>query len=162
MGDRTEMSGFLYEVPKGKAKLVAYVLEEWGVTRDWDEGVGSSDWDAAVVRDCIEAGIQFTDTQWGCGRGHELAKELKDLGVTFEFHEDPKYEWMGDLHMFHPELGEFYALCDADGEVQISAHVILELEKKYPKVSGRWVRLRELLGADYIEAFRKLLRKEET
>ena len=161
MGDRTNMSGYLHMVPKGKAKKVAALLEEEGVAQDWDSYQRSPAWDAQTVRYIMENDIQFTDDQWTCGAGHDLAKKLRKLGVAFEFHEDPKYEWMGDLHMYHPELGQFYSTCDADGEVQISATEVSDLEKKYPKAGSRWVKLRERLGLDYHEAYFKLVRAEE-
>ena len=161
MGDSTNMSGFLYSVPKGKAKKVAAVFDDYAVAQDWDTYQRSGAWDAAAVRYIMANDIQFTDDDWRCGEGHELAKALRKLNVAFEFHEDPKYEWMGDLHMYHPKLGQFYSACDADGEVQISASQISGLEKKYPKAGSRWVKLRELLGLDYHDAFFKLVNPEE-
>ena len=162
MSDHTEMSGWLYSVPKGKAKKVAALFNDYALDEDHGARYHKGAWTPAEVRELIDAQVQFTDDQFQCGSGHDLAKALRKLGCVFEFHEDPKYEWMGDLHMWHPELGQFYSICDADGETTIGSSEIQHLERKFPKAGSRWVELRARLGVDYIEKFHALVRPPET
>jgi hypothetical protein len=46
-------------------------------------------------------------------------------GATWEFWEDPKYEWLGDWHGYTPSAGELGGDCDSDGNVVIDARAAL-------------------------------------
>jgi len=49
-----------------------------------------------------------------------VIRTLEAWGCSFAMWEDPKFEWLGSLHMFTPALGCFGSECDADGNTVLS------------------------------------------
>lgn len=66
----------------------------------------------------LRIGDSYTVDEIRCGTAEEVADELRVRapGASWVCWEAPKYEWLGDLYRFTPELGVFTAECDGDGE----------------------------------------------
>lgn len=157
MSDRTSMSGFLFEVPKYKTRGVARLFNEHRVSEDW--GDHPSTWDGTMVRRMVANGLNFTSDSFRCGDSDELADGLQALGCTFELHEEPKYEWLGELHVFHPKLGRLDTLCDADGEPLIPISMFRQIEEDGGTVEERHAIMRKKLGIDYLDAYWEEIRR---
>ena len=85
MGDSTNMSGFLYSVPKGKAKKVAAVFDDYAVAQDWDTYQRSGAWDAAAVRyimghvdDARDMGAVYNEERPSDERLREVTDHVRD------------------------------------------------------------------------------------
>ena len=156
MGDRTAFAGYLHAVPKGKAKKVAGIFEEFGFSADWDSHHYNY-WSAEQVRELVATGIQFTDDEFNCGSSGDVAKQLMALDVVFECHEDPKYEWLGEMHVFHPEVGHFSAECTGDGQAVITDGEVDNICALFEHPESIVVEIRNRLGLDFMKAFRKAM-----
>ena len=66
----------------------------------------------------------------------ELGPTLAELGLTFELHQDPKYEWDGDYFGNVPDLGTFTSSCDPDGNPHLAAHEIDKLIDQLPTLAA--------------------------
>ena len=157
MGDYTCMSGYLHAVPKFKTRGVARLFNEHDIDEDY-AGRGPITWDGTMVRSMVNYGLNFTSESFRCGDSGELADGLQAQGCTFELHEEPKYEWLGELHMFHPKLGRMDALCDADGEPLIPISQFRAIEEEGGTVRVRHAKMREKLGIDYLDAYWEAIR----
>jgi hypothetical protein len=153
------MSGLLHAVPKYKTRGVARLFNEYDLEQDW--GWGPSSWDGTMVRALISRGLNFTSESFRCGDSDRLADELQALGCTFELHEEPKYEWLGELHLFHPALGRRDMLCDADGEPLIPMSMFREIEKEGGNVGIRYAKIRKRIGVVYLDTFYKEVNSEQ-
>jgi hypothetical protein len=154
MGDYTSMSGLLYAVPKYKTRGVARLFNEYDIDEDYQNN-GPIAWDGTKVRSIIVRGLRFTSYDFRCGHSEYLADELQALGCTFELYEEPKYEWLGELHMFHPELGRLDTLCDADGEPLIPISMFREIQNEGGNIGIRYVKIRQRIGVVYLDTFYK-------
>ena len=158
MSDHTEFSGFIYSVPDENKADLALILTEWGFGQDWSARY--RDWQVADVDRLVDEKVNFTCDQFRCGDTEELAGILKDLRCVFEIHEDPKYEWLGTLCMYHPDLGMLASQCDADGSPLVSVNQVLKLIKDGYSPAERAEAIERMLGLDYLEKFRELTIEE--
>lgn len=113
MGDRTYARLIVHRWPKGKKQREAVeetIADAFGL--DVERHVD---------------GESFSDDQVSCGVISEVIAHLADHAPTgvYEAHEDPKYEWLGDLWWWHPKLGAYTAECDANGQAVFSVSVVL-------------------------------------
>ena len=157
MGDYTSMSGYLHAVPKYKTRGVARLFNKYGIDEDYNDYYPTT-WDGTMVRSMVNRGLNFTSSDFRCGDSGELADGLQAQGCTFELHEEPRYEWLGELHMFHPKLGRMNALCDANGEPLIPISMFRAIEEEGGGVRERHAKMREKLGIDYLDAYWKEIR----
>lgn len=119
MGDRTSMTAIIHDCPPEKAGDVLDAMEEY--YHQADETPDESDKDTLVLGD------PYVTYETYVGNSSELASALSDIeGVAFEVWEDPKYEWLGTLHLHTPALGSFSADCDSGGGAYFPASTIWE------------------------------------
>lgn len=159
MGDRTAFQLYLHEVPKGKAKAVAAVFNEYALESDWGEM--GTDWGAGDVRVAMMNKPTAVDDQLNAGGSEYIAAALSKLGATFFLWEDPMHEWMGQLYYSHPQLGDFDSECDANGQPLIEAYTINMILKESNSDREVVASLKERLGINYIEAFKELTQEED-
>lgn len=159
MSDHTGFSGFIHSVPDENKADLALILTEWGFGQDWSTRYRV--WQVADVDRMLDNEVSFTDDQFRCGGTEELAEILKDLGCVFDIHEDPKYEWLGTLCMYHPDLGMLTSQCDADGSPLVSVDQVLKLLKDGYSPAERAEAIERMLGLDYLEKFRELTIEED-
>lgn len=126
VGDYTSFQMRIYAVPKGQRSTVCEILNEYGLGSEWSDSWSrfSPQWSKKRLKAAIKEGIEFTEHEFRVGNAAELANHLEDCEVTFDMHDDPKYEWMGERYMYHPELGSFSATCDAQGNAVITDHEV--------------------------------------
>jgi len=163
MSDRTSMRGHLYSVPKGQARKVAKLFNEYGISTDaFIEGRPWTSWDAARIREFLAIQEEpFGDDEWRCGDTNDFAKQLAARGVVFQVYESPKYEWLGELYMHHPELGMFFALCDDEGGPLFTVRDYHEIVKVYGATTSAVIKIGAKLGVFYEKAFNELVEKEQ-
>ena len=119
MGDRTSMTAIIYDCPPEKAGDVLDALEEY--YHQADDAPAGSDKDTLVL------GGSYVTYETYVGNSGELASALADIeGVAFEVWEDPKYEWLGTLHLHTPALGTWTADCDASGGAYVPVSDVWE------------------------------------
>ncbi|KJR10243.1 hypothetical protein UG54_01295 [Gordonia sihwensis] len=73
-----------------------------------------------------------------CKTSEEIANELQEVApdASWECWEDPKYEWLGDLYRFTPELGLFTVECGGEGEPLFTAFEVRHFMAKATAVGG--------------------------
>jgi len=119
MGDRTCHQVYVYDCPKDQVRAVQEVLEGYF----WEQGPRGGR---------ISACEPYLASEITCGTSDEIAAKLMKAapGASFVLWEDPKYEWLGSVSAYTPELGVFSAECDANGQpvihYQTAAQVITE------------------------------------
>ena len=105
----------LLEVIACPAEHVAAVLavaNEYSLRRDC---FGLRDETVLVLCDGYE------DHDMACGASGDIESALSELdGVAFRVSEDPKYEWLGDVHYRLPDGRGFSANSDADRQVVLT------------------------------------------
>ena len=69
---------------------------------------------------------RYADSEMSCGSADEHADNLIAAapGCSFVLWEDPKYEWLGSVEAYTPELGRFTAECDANGTPVLTPEAI--------------------------------------
>jgi hypothetical protein len=154
MADYTEMRGYIYAVPDTKWHEAAEVLAEYGVLVEAPDRYRLTDPDILV--DAVVNGWGFFSENFRCGDTDDLGDKLEALRVVFEIWEEPKYEWLGELTAYHPDLGRLSRQCDADGEIVCRVGDIFAIENRDEDPSMRWLAVRELFGIGWIESFRTL------
>ena len=120
MSDRTAFACYIYACPEDQqAGALSVLTEGYGLDLNWgmSEGEGLS---------LTEA---YTAEEISCGSADFIAKELIEAapGCSFVLWEDPKYEWLGSLNAYTPELGHFTAECDANGRPVYTAAEITSM-----------------------------------
>lgn len=125
MGDTTNLQCRIYACPPEQVRAVLTALAEYHLNDDWM----SFD---QMPMSALVLGRPNVSNEVSCGSADELAGTLMETapGASFELWEDPKYEWLGSLWRYTPDLGAFSAECDADGNPQYDANWIMgRLEK---------------------------------
>lgn len=70
----------------------------------------------------VTVGDRYLNPDMSCGSADTYADNLMEAapGASFVLWEDPKYEWLGDLRAYAPDLGPYAAECDANGTPVLS------------------------------------------
>lgn len=158
MGDRSYVSLWIYEIPQGKTEDVLKVLEDYGFSCYGTSSVLDTNRLLEVVGERDDLFIEDTRI----GTANEVSDELEELGVTHQSHQDPVYEFMGDLHRFHPELGRWDGDANADADAVITAlHLRYHVRRQDPMPGGHWNTeviqwIDRRLGITYEDKFREL------
>ncbi len=155
MSDRTYLSGYLYNVADGTAEQVANIFHQYGLTFDIEKAA----WTGELINEMIVDDIPFLAEQWRCGDGRGLADELEALGATFMFHEDPAYEWLGDLYAFDPEFGAFQRPCNADGDVVVTEAEYLAMMRSTHTAGQLVDAVSRAFGVGYLGQFERKVEK---
>lgn len=152
MGDRTALQITIYDCPENEVNAVLDVLEEYGLAEDWDIRSASS-------LPELQLGETYVVNEASCGSSDEIATHLENKapGTSFEVWEDPKYEWLGSLNRYTPTLGAFGAECDADGQPQWTADVILKLIDDAEELDD----IKKSLGVPWSDALAQLATANE-
>jgi len=112
MGDYTNATLIIEACPPDKREAVLNVIRRQGLGEDW----GTSH-----VGDTLQIGEQYVDDSASLAANIEVADDLIEAApdAAFVIWTDPKYEYLGGITMYTPELGRFDGDCDADGNVVI-------------------------------------------
>ncbi|WP_137811168.1 hypothetical protein [Gordonia sp. GAMMA] len=105
MADRTCFQLRIANCPAGEVSEILDIIDEYDLGgEDAADGV-------------LVIGTTYLGQEIRCGSAEDIATSLQERspGASWECWEDPKYEWMGRLFRFTPELGLFGTDCDADG-----------------------------------------------
>lgn len=112
MADTTWGALEVVACPPEHIAAVLAVVNEYGLTRDC---FSHADEDVLVL--CEE----YQDMEMRCGASGEIADALSDLdGVAFYAAEDPKYEWLGEVHYRFADGRSFTGDSDAEGQVVLT------------------------------------------
>jgi hypothetical protein len=148
MADRTCLSVIIYDCPTHRVNAVLDVLEQHGVDPEW--GMGTAGVSGSSL-DRLQLCTVYGEHEAIGDESEDVARELQQVApeVSFLTWTDPKYEWLGSLVAYAPDLGEFTADCDADGRPQFDpTHIqfLLEehrdrtvaqfLDEVHPRVTG--------------------------
>lgn len=143
MGDRTSFQITIYDCPAEQAGAVLDALDNHNIGVDWGSPLNTQ---------VLFLGESYNEHEASCGTSDEMARELmaEAPGASWELWEDPKYEWLGAVWRYTPELGSFTADCDANGTPYFSSTAVWEmLGNEGPD------RVRRLLGLPWEEALAK-------
>lgn len=142
MGDRTALQVIIYDCPTHRVGAVLDILENHGLDDSWG---------MSRIGNRLTLCTTYGDTESYGDESERVAAELEQQApeVTFLTWTDPKYEWLGSLVAYAPDLGQFAADCDAEGQPQfgslemqrlLQAHrektVGEFLDDVYPRASG--------------------------
>jgi hypothetical protein len=149
MSDRTAFQITILACPEDEREAAAAVLNEYGLGEEW--GIGNP-----YVEE-LEPGTQYVDDQASVGITYELPGKLIEAapGATWHGHEDPRYEWLGTLAMYTPELGLYTHDCDAQGNPVFAVQEVRAMLAD-PDQADR------LLGKPWDDAIAALLPEEVT
>lgn len=132
MGDRTYAALVVHRLDVEKypaeAEAIMGAIEDYGLSVEF--GVPSVPSSMATVTDdsLLKVGVTYSDDQASCG----IVYDLQDLGekaphAVFSIQEDPKYEWLGAVLLFTPELGPWMCSSDADGSPVATTEAVAEM-----------------------------------
>lgn len=145
MGDYTNGQLIVYKCPPEEVRAFLRHIEEWGLLDDW---LGEQ-----VAGDEIKLGHTYCSNDVRVGMVYE--SELSTAAPNSAWMQwcDPKYEFNGDIEIYTPKLGRFYASSDADGNVIVHQDQILALIA----IEGATVEsirdgVRQLFGTAWLEA----------
>ena len=154
MSDRSAVTLWIYEIPERKAEDVLEVIEDYGFTQDW---FGSDPFTVEALLEGVDNQETFFIEEASLGTALEVSQRLEDLDVAHRAHQDPKYEWSGDLRMFHPKIGSWQGQADADGNAIVPDHQIRYYMKRSVNPVTLLDRIKEAVGITYEDRFRPLV-----
>jgi uncharacterized protein DUF3145 len=112
MGDVTNGQLTVYQCsPKEALEFLSFISDNY-LALDW--GSSESTPDDAVMLDRVYGG----EASVGMVLNASLSTDAPDS--VYMMFTDPKYEFLGSLEIYTPELGVFQAECDAEGNVVLS------------------------------------------
>lgn len=122
MSDRTPVQLTVSACPTEQVGAVLDVIESYGLHLEYVE-------DGQPGDDQLGLALTYMDPEISCGSAQKIAQELQNHApdASWEIWEDPKYEWLGDLYRYTPELGVFSAECDAEGTAVFTADEVHKL-----------------------------------
>jgi hypothetical protein len=84
------------------------------------------EWSERAPADVLYAGRAYTDVEASVGSEDTIASALIESApaCSFTIWQDPKYEYDGELVMYHPDLGRYSCGCDANGSVHVTANTV--------------------------------------
>lgn len=150
MGDYTNGQLIVYSCPPEEMRAFLDHIDQWGLLEDW---LG-----AGVTGDTIELGHSYVsnDVRVGMVYDSELSSEAPNSAWMQWL--DPKYDFNGDIEMYTPALGRFYAECDVTGNVIVNHELVLALiNADGATVESIREGVRRLCGTSWLEALRALL-----
>lgn len=144
MSDRTHLQLQILHCPPDQLRKVHAVIEY-------------SICDLADDED-VELGETYEVEETVCGTADEIAAKLQQDApdAAWLCWEDPKYEWLGKLHRYTPELGLWSRECDANGTPLFVAEEVLQFTRN-PLIGMQQLRL--ALGLAHEQALETLLKR---
>jgi hypothetical protein len=121
MGDTTTLQLTIYKAPKRRHKKILEIINAHDLELDWST---RGPHDELTIGESA-----YTSNLAHPGEADEISTELIDVAPDCGFivWDDPAYEFLGGLCMYTPELGEFGAQCDADGNPQLTGEMVIKL-----------------------------------
>ena len=147
MGDYAAATLRLYGVTGKQDEILATLESGWGL-----------EWGGVALRpeDLVE-GVELTDTDCAVGWTFEGCGEvLRELGVSYFFAQEAKYEFDGTVEAFTPELGVFESPAGQEGGVQVPAEWIESAIERATDHGELCRELRRLTGHAWSQAFEHL------
>ncbi|WP_347956138.1 DUF3145 family protein [Gordonia aichiensis] len=153
MGDRTPLQLQIVACPTAQAAAVLEIIDAYNLVLDAD-----GDGDHGVLR----LGEKYVDAEARCGSAEEVASRLHEAApdASWECWEDPKYEWLGNLYQFTPELGLFTAECDGEGQPRFTASEVRQFTNM--AAAGQDVDLARALGELHAQFLAKKIEQAKT
>lgn len=113
MGDRTHGAVTVFACPPEKVNIVTNAIEEF----------------ICETKGVLHLGETYSYEEVNLGTVDDLSSVLLDKvpECVFIMSEDPKYEFLGTLGIYTPELGWFSADCDADGNPVFNSRAIMDM-----------------------------------
>lgn len=154
MGDRTNLQVTVHACAEDKRGRI------WTAIADT---IGEPDFGEGPPQDGLVAlGEQYGANEVSCGSASELSRQLIEIDPTIVFMlwEDPKYEWLGEVVIYVPELGLWRQECTAEGSAvlyleQVDATGILQAGLAPDELSRAQEKLRDLYGYRWHEYVQK-------
>jgi Protein of unknown function (DUF3145) len=149
MPERTSFQAYVYSCPEDQRQAAHRVL-----TQDYRLGLA---WAETAPRQ-LSLTRPYTARVCLCREASDIAAAMREAapGASFVLWEDPAETWLGDLYAYTPELGEFNAECDCDGNPawtpEAVKHAISQITAATPSPSAETV-LAELdkhMGAPWL------------
>lgn len=113
MSDRTCLQVSFAACPQRHVLPVLQLLDDYQLNPEAQPRPGAAEL-------LLDEGYRNVEVR--CGSADQVAAALRELdGVVFYLWEDPKYEWLGDVHIEVPDAGSFDANCDAAGQPLFTA-----------------------------------------
>jgi hypothetical protein len=134
MSDRAQAEVILFGVA-GKEEALVEIFADWQT--EW--GL----WTSAPALDHFTEGCIVMQDEAVLGIEDEIGAELRELGVSYWFTQDAKYEYPATTEMFTPELGHFNSPQNGEGAVLIYGYRIDQLIKE---ADGSFTELKVLLN----------------
>jgi hypothetical protein len=132
MGDTTNFQLTIYDCPDDQRESLVQVIQDLRQDGDFS-GAPSEGFDE------LELMNAYTDGLASLTAHDDYATDIIEAapGATFVCWTDPKYEWLGGLVMYTPNLGRFDADCDANGVPAIGPYAILQAVVDQPENATR-------------------------
>lgn len=148
MGDRTCFQLQIADCPADQASAILEIIDAHGLS------VGIDD-----APNILRLGERYACDETLCGTAEEVAAELQSVApdASWECWEDPKYEWLGDLYRFTPDLGVFTAACDGEGQPRFTPLNVRQFMKKAAAIDE--TELRRSLGETHKDALAEKIKK---
>ena len=151
MSDRTFASVTIVACPTEHIRAVLAVLDTYGL--DLEFGAGSRDHPLTA----FVLGELYIDDQMACGSSSEIAGELAALaGVAFCVQEDPRYEWLGQLHYVLADGRAFWSEGDAQGNCVMTGSAYRSLRDSCPDPGTLRDALDEAFGSAIVAEYEDL------
>lgn len=113
MGDYAAATLTLYGVTGKEAHVLAVLDNGWAL--EWGGGGPLATTDLAEGVELYDADCNVGWIFDGCGT------DLAELGITYEFCQDAKYEYNGTVEICTPEPGVFQSPGSQEGEIHVPA-----------------------------------------
>lgn len=156
MGDVTNAQLYVYSCPPEEAQAILDFIDSNGLGESW--GFRSeSPTEKLKLNSCYGAEVSV-----GIVDECQLSNEAPH--ASYIIWQDPKYEYLGVVEMFTPELGLFSADCDADGNPILSRQSLLDLIDKQPddfSMAQFRLILDKAMGGPWTRAFEELRKQIE-
>lgn len=130
MGDYTNLQLFVHDCPDDQAAALVEVIIDHELHVDWDGPLAKAGE--------LHIGTPYTSRGATGDESEHLADALIDAapGASFTTWTDPKYEWLGVVVRYTPDLGRHQADCDQQGQAVFGEQEILRAIGNHPALAA--------------------------
>lgn len=116
MGDTTNVQLYLHACPPEQARAVPEVIKDADLAPNWES------WSDHNQHELLLHTVYSTDAG-APDLPDNLARDILEVApdAAFETWSDPKYDFLGSLIRYTPDLGTFTADCDESGQATYTA-----------------------------------------